>query len=195
MSQTDINNNAKQELQDIINDLFISNLESKLDEKNKFLVEMIDKKSKGITSNINTVSDHLKLFNTNCEERDEELLKKVEDNSESSKATNEHILKNNEEIASIQNKLTEIQNKSLADILTSAIRIIDDQKLNSENLLSKLDGIIISQRESIEKNKFDNVTNQNNFKILLNKINIAFISLLMINIIMVILLIMNCFFK
>jgi hypothetical protein len=171
MSQFDINNNAKQELEAIINDLFFDKIDSKLNEKVQTISNRIDEKSRGINSKIEGVSTSFQKSMENVEEfmcesknRDGELLKKVEENSESFKAIDLHIIKNNEEVASIQNKLSQIQDENLAEILTSAIRIINDQKLNSESLLLKLDDIVFTQGENIDKITFDNVGNRKIFE-------------------------------
>lgn len=166
MSEFEIHNRAKQELEEIINDLFFDKIDFKLDEKVKALSTKIDEKSNGITKNIGDViqaskssKELVEELKDESERRDVELIKKVEENSESLKAINVYISKNNEEVVSIHNKLSEIQDKNLGDILKSAIRIIENQKFNSENLLLRLDGIIVLQGESLEKIKLDNSEN------------------------------------
>ena len=51
--------------------------------------------------------------------------------------------------ASIQNRLSEIENENLAEILSKAINIFENQKNYSEDFLLKLESAIKSQNKNI----------------------------------------------
>jgi len=168
MSQIEINNNAKEELEAIISDLFINKIDAKLNEKISTLSVKIDDKSIDITKKIGDVSmninkkieDDIEAKLEDLKSESEDLLKITGENNNTLNVLHSNIdeysVKNNEGIESIQIKLSEIQNEYLADILSNALKIIENQKTDSEDFLLKLDSVIKLQTENIISDSSDN---------------------------------------
>jgi hypothetical protein len=158
MNQVAIQDETKKELEDIINELFFVKIEAKLNEMVGELSTEIYDRSNRITSKIDTVSRSIDGIKGEIIEKIEE---DVEDKLEGIKFESENHNRELKKIASdgfdsIQIRLSEIENENLADILSKAVNILENQKNYSEDFLLKLEGAIKSHTENILSNNLEN---------------------------------------
>lgn len=158
MNQVEIQDETKNELEDIINELFFVKIEAKLNEMVGELSTEIYDRSNRITSKIDTLSRSIDGIKGEIIEKIEE---DVEDKLEGIKSESENHNRELKKMASdgfdsIQIRLSEIKNENLAEILSKAVNILENQKNYSEDFLLKLEGAIKSHTENILSNNLEN---------------------------------------
>ena len=151
MNQVEIQDETKKELEDIIHELFFAKIDSKLNEMVGELSTEISDRSNGVTSKIDTVSRGIDESKVEIIEKiEEDVEDKLEGIKSESKAQKSELKKiASDGFASIQNRLSEIENENLAEILSKAINIFENQKNYSEDFLLKLESAIKSQNKNI----------------------------------------------
>lgn len=158
MRQLDIHENAKQELEDIINDLFIAKVDWKINEKISELSTKIEDRSNGMSSKIDTVSRSIIAIKEEITDIIEgDIGDRLEGLKAESETQNRELRRTtSENFELLQNKLSEIQNKDLAEILSKAIIVLENQKKYSEDFVLELDGAIKSHTQNIVSNHSEN---------------------------------------
>lgn len=151
MSPTEINSQAKKELDKIINDLFITSIDTKLNGKIKILQEDFIGKSRGLKSKIREVSTDI----SNNQEEIEDLINKVK--SENMDQHTELRTITRDGLESIEGKLSLIQNENLAEILSKTNGIVNNQKEYFDSFTQDLDSSIKSYFNDIKLKSADNL--------------------------------------
>ena len=149
MNLAKINSEAIEELEVIIDEIFVAKIDSKIDEKLNALSAENVKNSRGINASIRDVST---AFRKNADD-----IEEIIDGIKSASDTQYELKKITKEgFESIQNKLSEVQDEFLPEILSNATNILDNQKKHSEEFLIKLEGAIVSHTENILANNLEN---------------------------------------
>lgn len=150
MSQIEINNSAKSELENIINELFLLKLDSKLKDNIACFDKKTDSDRKAISRNIN---DFKEEFQNKSNELPR-LIKKV--SSEIKTQSEENKQFTNDGLDSIQIMLSEIQDIILNNILSEISKKFNKQEYDNEELNLKLNHVINSQTKEIISSHLDN---------------------------------------
>jgi len=151
MSQIEINNSAKSELEDIINELFLLKLESKLNENVVYFEKKTDNDRKAITRNINDFKEEFQNKSKDLPN----LIKKV--STEIKNQSDEVKQFTKDGLESIPYKISEINEKNSEKILSEVSKNFSEQKNNIEELYLILNDFLKFQTGKIISNNSDNI--------------------------------------